>query len=117
MERGMGGHTDIWLKRGVSGAGEGDKGEISLYTWERIAEEGEEGHRFAGVVKLKVNGTLREDGGLVCRDHVENEFGTVLRYHARGHRAVGYIIELCRPRMGVRGVEAARPKETDSCET
>jgi len=50
-----------------------------VYTWERIAEEGEEGHRFAGVVIFKVNGTLREESGLVCLDLVEDEFGTVLR--------------------------------------
>jgi hypothetical protein len=29
---------------------------------------------------------------------------------------MGDIVELCRPRVGVRGVQAAWPEETDGCE-
>jgi hypothetical protein len=116
-ETGMTGHTDTWLKRGVSDVGKGDKGKVLLDTWERITEESDEGHRFAVVVVLKVDGTLREEGGLVGCDLVEDEFGTIFRDHTRDERAVGNIIEFCRPRMGVRGVHATRSNETDSCET
>ena len=69
------------------------------------------------VVELEVDGTLREESGLVGPDLVVDEFGTVLRYHARDERAVGDIVEFCGPRVGVRGVHAAWPEETDGCET
>lgn len=69
------------------------------------------------VVELKVDGTLREESGLVGPDLVEDEFCPVLRYHARDERAVGDIIEFCGPRVDVRGVHAAWPEETDGCET
>ena len=86
-------------------------------TRERVTEERNEGHRFAVVVELKVDGTLREESGLVGPDLVVDEFGTVLRYHARDERTVGDIIEFCRPRVGVRGVHAAWPEESGGCET
>lgn len=92
-------------------------GKDSRYTRERIPKEGNEGHRVAIVVVLEVDGTLREESGLVCLDLVEDESGTVLRDHARDERAIGDIIELCRPRVGVRGVHAAWTDETDSWET
>jgi len=113
----MADHTDTWLKRGVSGDRKRDRGDVSPDTWERVTEERNEGHRFAVVVELKVDGTLREESGLVGPNLVEDEFGPVLRYHARDEGAVGDIIELCGPRVGVRGVHAAWPEETDGCET
>ena len=69
------------------------------------------------IVILKVDGALREESGLVCLDLIENEFGAILRDHTGDERAVGDIIELCRPRVGVRGVHAAWPNETGGCET
>ena len=69
------------------------------------------------VVELKMDGALREEGGLIGPDLIVDEFGTVLRYHARDERAVGNVIELCRSRVGVRGVHAAWSEETDGCET
>ena len=93
------------------------RGEVSHYTWERIPKERDEGHRFAIIVVLEVDGTLREDSGLVCLEFVEDEFATVLREHTRDERAVGDIIELWRPRVGVGGVHAAWTDETGSCET
>ena len=92
------------------------KGEVSLYTWERIAEERGEGNGFAMVVVLEVDGALREESGLVCVDFVEDEFTTVLRDHTGDERAVGDIMELCRPHVGVRGIHSAWSKETNSCE-
>lgn len=64
-----------------------------------------------------MDGTLREESGLVCLDLVEDESGTILRDHSRDERAIGDIIELCRSRVGVRGVHAAWTDETDSWET
>ena len=61
----------------------GERGKDLRDTRERIPKEGDEGHRFAMVVVLKVDGTLREESGLVCLDLVEDEFGTILRDHAR----------------------------------
>lgn len=91
---------------------EGDKGEISLYTWERVPEEGDEGNRFTTVVELEMDGTLREESGLVGKDLVEDELSAILGDHARDERSVGDKIELWGPRMGVRGVETAGSKET-----
>lgn len=90
---------------------------VAPYTWERILEERDEGHRFAMVVVLKVDGALREESRLVCLDLVEDEFATILRDHTRDEGAVGDIVELCRPRVGVGGVHATWPEETKSCET
>ena len=69
------------------------------------------------VVELEVDGALREESGLVGGDLVEDEFATILRDHSGDERAVCDEIELCRPRVGVRGIDATRPKETGSCET
>ena len=92
-------------------------GDVLPDTRERVAEERDEGHRFTVVVELKVDGTLREESGLVGLDLVEDELGTVLRYHARDERAVGDVVEFCGPRVGVRDVHAAWPEVTDGCET
>ena len=54
------GKTDIWLKRDVSGGGKEDKGKTLPDTGEGISEEGDEGHGFAVVVELKVDGALRK---------------------------------------------------------
>ena len=91
--------------------------EVLLDTWERITEEREEGDRFAAVVVLKVDGTLREESSLVVFDFVEDEFATILRDHASDNRAIGYIKEFCRPRVGMRRVHATWAKEPDSCTT
>ena len=104
-------------KRGVSGVGYGDKGEISLYAWEIVPKESDEGDRYAIVVELEMDGALREESGLVCEDLVEDEFGTVLGNHARHERAIRYEIELWGPRMGMGGVDAARSKETGGYNT
>jgi len=64
-ETGKARHTDIWLKKGVSGIGKEMRGKASPCTRERIAEERDECHRFAVVVVLKVGGTLREESGLI----------------------------------------------------
>jgi hypothetical protein len=115
MRKHMAGHTDTWLRRGVSGAGNGDKGADSLYARERIPEEGNEGYGLAMLVVLKMDGTLGEESGLVRRDLVEDEFTAILWDHARDERAVGDIVELWGPGMGVRRVQAAWSKETGSC--
>lgn len=91
--------------------------EVLLDTWERITEEREEGDRLAAVVVLKVDGTLREESSLVVFDFVEDEFATILRDHASDNRAIGYIKEFCRPRVGMRCVHATWAKEPDSCTT
>ena len=117
VEMGMADRTDTWLKRGVSGVRKRDRGNVLPDTWERVAEERNEGYRFAVVVELEVDGTLREEGGLVGPDLVEDEFGTVFRYHARNERAIGDIVKFCGPRVGVRGVHPAWSEETDGCET
>lgn len=114
-ETGMGGHTNTWLKRGVSSVENGDEGEVSHYTRERIAKERDESDRFAIVVVLKVDGTLREESGLVCLEFVEDEFATVLRDHTRDERAIGDIVKLCRSQVGVGTVHAAWTDETGSC--
>ena len=93
------------------------RGEILRYTRERIPKERDEGYRFAIVVVLEMNGTLREESGLVCFDLVEDEFATILRDHTRDERAVGDIVELCRSRVGVGAVHAAWTDETSGCET
>lgn len=113
----MVGHTNVWLKRGVSGAGKGDEGKVLPDAWERIAEESNEGHRLTLGVVLEVDGTLREESGLVGLDLIENKFAAVLRDHTRDERAVGDISEFCRPRMGVRGDHAAWSNEPGSCKT
>jgi hypothetical protein len=82
--------------------------------WERVGEESNEGDRFTMVVEFKVDGTLREESGLVGVDLVEDEFGTVLRYHTGDEGAIGDIVEFCRPRVCVGDVHAAWSKETDS---
>jgi len=115
VETGARGHTDTWLKRGVSSVENEDEGEISRYARERIAKERDEGNRLAIIVVLEVDGTLREESGLVCLDFVEDEFATVLRDHTRDERAIGDIVELCRSRVGVGTVHAAWTDETGSC--
>ena len=111
------GKTDIWLKRDVSGGGKEDKGKTLPDTGEGISEEGDEGHGFAVVVELKVDGVLRKDSGLVGPDLVEDKSATILRDHTRGEGAVGNIMELGGPQVSVRSVHAARSKESGSCET
>jgi len=69
------------------------------------------------LVVLEVDGALREESGLVGPDLVEDELSAVLRDHTHDERAVGNIVKLCRPRMGVRSVHAAWSNETDGCET
>jgi hypothetical protein len=98
----------------VSGVWKGDKGEISLYAWERIPEEGDEGDRLTTVVELEVDGTLGEESGLVGKDLVVDELSAVLGDHARDERSVSDKIELWGPGMSVRGVKTARSKETGS---
>ena len=93
------------------------KGKVSPYTWKGVSEERDEGHWFAAVVVLEMDGILREESGLVGPDLVEDEFTTILRDHTGDERSVGDIIEFCRPRMGVRGVQAAWAEEANSCET
>lgn len=63
-----------------------------------------------------MNGTLREESGLVCKDLVEDELGAVLGDHASDEGAVGDEIEFWRPWMGMRGVQSAWAEETGSCE-
>lgn len=113
----MAGHTDIWLKRGVSGVWKGDKREISLYAWERITEEGNEGDGVAAVIVLEMDGTLGEESGLVCKDLVEDELSAILGDHAGDEGAVGDKIELWGPWMSMRGVHTAWSKETGSWKT
>lgn len=92
----------------------GDKGEISLYAWERVPEEGDEGDGLTTVVELEMDGTLREESGLILEDFVEDELSTVLGDHPGDERAVSDKIELWGPRMGMRGVKTAWSKETGS---
>lgn len=113
----MAGHTDTWLKRGVSVVGDGDKEENRLYTWERIPEESDKGDRLTMIVVLEMDSTLGEESGLVCKDFVEDELGAILGDHAGDEGAVCNEIELWRPRVSVRRVHAARSKETGGYKT
>lgn len=83
-----------------------------VYTRERIPEEGYEGHRFASVIELEMDGTLGEESGLVCKDFVEDELTTVLGDHARHEGSVGNKIEFWGPWVCVRGIRSAWTKET-----
>jgi hypothetical protein len=85
-----------------------------IYAWERIPEEGDEGNGHTTVVVFKMDGTLREESGLVCKNLVKDVLSAVLGDHARDERAVGDKIELWGPRMGMRGVETTWSKETGS---
>lgn len=64
------------------------------------------------VVILEMDGTLGEEGGLVLEDLVKDELGAVFGDHARYEGTVSYEIELWGPWMGMRGIHAARSKET-----
>jgi hypothetical protein len=81
---------------------------------ERICEARNESYTFTMGVVLEVDSTLREESGVVCRDLIVYEPGIVLRDETAYERAIDDVIELCRPRVGVRGVETTWAKETDS---
>jgi len=100
-------------RKNISGQTEESLSDL-VYAWERIPEEGDEGDRLTTVVVLKMDGTLREKGGLVREYLIENELSAVLGDHSGDERAVGDEIELWGPRMGMRGVHTARSKETGS---
>jgi len=85
-----------------------------VYAWERIPEEGDEGHRIATVIVFKMDGALREESSLVGEDLVEDVLGSILGDHASDERAVGNEVELWGPRVSVGGVETTWAEETSS---
>ena len=54
-------------------------GEGSRHAWVRIREARNEGCVFTLGVVLEVHSTHRENNGVVCRDFVVYESGTILR--------------------------------------
>ena len=101
----------------MSGAGKGNEWKTLPDAWERITEESNEGHWFALSVIFKVDGTLREESGLIGLDLIEDELATILRDHARDEGTVSDISELRRPWVRVGGDQTAWPNESGSYET
>jgi hypothetical protein len=85
-----------------------------VHAWERIPEEGDEEDRLTTVVVLEMDGTLREESGLVLEDFVEDVLSAILGDHSGDEGTVSNKIELWGPWMGMRGVETAWSKETGS---